>query len=68
MIYSREEGHTFGGKLSLFGDWEGPQCIVDNSSKKILARGRPTPLGLFQHAFGEHLVTQSLPKNALESL
>ena len=52
MIYSEEEGHTLGVNYHFFGINEhfgGPSvhCIVDKSSKIILARGRappPTPL------------------------
>ena len=40
---------------------EGPQGIVDKSSKKILARGRAPPPFLAMPGFWEHLVLQPLP-------
>ena len=43
---------------------EGPQCIVDKSSKEILARGRAPPQPFMaMPGFWEHLVTHSLPKS-----
>ena len=54
----------FWGEIITFWWWmitlEGPQCFVDKSSKKILARGRAPPLLTFP-ALWEHLVLQPLP-------
>ena len=41
---------------------EGPQGIVDKSSKKILARGRAPPPFLAMPGFWVHMVPQLIPK------
>ena len=56
----------FWGEIITFWWWmitlEGPQCIVDKSSKKILARGRtPTHPFLAMPGFSDHLYPHPLP-------